>query len=270
MDRDQQPAKVQTVVASQVFAPGQLCRAGCQRQRDVFQPNVCSAARQAPGESGVPHCEQPLSALSDLRGGGLSTFVRTHQRMYDLIAHMCSQGKALVNALRQRMVFPYPHLWRRSLADNMVDRLQTRDQPGRRAFALWYGDMDRHTPFSTGQRLCLARPPVRQLETLLPDKRYSAPDPTDTLYGDGPITCRTRASLIVSVTYRRQLVARIWQYTGLFLHRQVSEDIPHAQVFAHLRQKTEASLYRGTALLSVCTGKRSRSPRSLRSAGEHI
>jgi phosphate transport system ATP-binding protein len=188
-----------------------------------------------------------ITAIIGPSGCGKSTFLRSLNRLHDLVPDARYDGEILLDgeslfrrgldlvALRQRvgMVFQRPNPFPKSIFDNVaygpgLNRLvPRRDLPDlvesclRRA-ALWDEVKDRldapGTSLSGGQqqRLCLARALGNQPEILLMDEPCSALDPIATQRIEELLVELKADYTIVIVTHNMQQAARVSDWTGFF------------------------------------------------------
>jgi phosphate transport system ATP-binding protein len=188
-----------------------------------------------------------VTAIIGPSGCGKSTFLRSINRLNDLITATRHQGDILIEgrsvyshgtdlvALRQRvgMVFQRPNPFPKSVFDNVaygpgLNRLVAkRDLPDLverclRQAALWDEVKDRLEEPATGlsggqqQRLCIARALGNRPEVLLMDEPCSALDPIATQRVEELIFELKRDYTIVIVTHNMQQAARVSDYTGFF------------------------------------------------------
>ncbi|MGH7580056.1 MAG: phosphate ABC transporter ATP-binding protein PstB [Gemmatimonadales bacterium] len=188
-----------------------------------------------------------VTAIIGPSGCGKSTFLRSINRLNDLIPATRHQGDILVEgrsvytngtdlvSLRQRvgMVFQRPNPFPKSVFDNVaygpvLNRLvATRDvadlvERCLRQAALWDEVKDRLEEPATGlsggqqQRLCIARALGNQPEVLLMDEPCSALDPVATQRVEELIFELKRDYTIVIVTHNMQQAARVSDFTGFF------------------------------------------------------
>jgi phosphate transport system ATP-binding protein len=188
-----------------------------------------------------------VTAIIGPSGCGKSTFLRSINRLNDLIPATRHQGDILVEgqsvfghgtdlvALRQRvgMVFQRPNPFPKTVFDNVaygpsLNRLVAkRDIPDLverclRQAALWDEVKDRLEEQGTGlsggqqQRLCIARALGNQPEVLLMDEPCSALDPVATQRVEELIFELKRDYTIVIVTHNMQQAARVSDFTGFF------------------------------------------------------
>ncbi|HEY4099604.1 MAG TPA: phosphate ABC transporter ATP-binding protein PstB [Gemmatimonadales bacterium] len=188
-----------------------------------------------------------VTALIGPSGCGKSTFLRSINRMNDLIADTRTIGELIVEgtsvygdgidlvAHRQRvgMVFQRPNPFPKSIFDNVAygptlnALCSRRDLPDlveqclRRA-ALWDEVSDRLNAPATGlsggqqQRLCIARALGNRPSVLLMDEPCSALDPGATQKVEELIFELKREYTIVIVTHNMQQAARVSDFTGFF------------------------------------------------------
>jgi phosphate transport system ATP-binding protein len=188
-----------------------------------------------------------VTAIIGPSGCGKSTFLRSINRLNDLIQGVRTEGEILVEgssvynrgtdlvSLRQRvgMVFQRPNPFPKSIFDNVaygpaLNALVTkRDLPDLverclRQAALWEEVKDRLEEPGTGlsggqqQRLCIARALGNQPELLLMDEPCSALDPIATQKVEELIFDLKQHYTIVIVTHNMQQAARISDYTRFF------------------------------------------------------
>jgi phosphate transport system ATP-binding protein len=215
--------------------------------------------------------ERQITALIGPSGCGKSTFLRTLNRMNDLIPHTSLSGTILldgeniyapsVNAvnLRQRvgMVFQRPNPFPKSILENVAfgpKVLGTRSTPqlyeiverSLKGAALWEEVADHlqdpATELSLGQqqRLCIARVLAIQPEVILMDEPCSALDPLATLRIEELMQELKRDYTIVIVTHNMQQAARAGDWVGFFLLGELLEYGSSADIFTRPKdQRTE-------------------------------
>ena len=200
---------------------------------------------------GVNMVIQPrhVTALIGPSGCGKSTFLRTLNRMHEVIPGAYVKGQALMDGqdlygpgvdpveVRRQvgMVFqrpnPFPTM---SIADNVLagvklnnKRMSKSDQESLveralRGANLWEEVKDRldrpGSSISGGQqqRLCIARAIAVEPQVLLMDEPCSALDPISTLAIEDLITELKESYTIVIVTHNMQQAARVSDTTGFF------------------------------------------------------
>ncbi|HJR17237.1 MAG TPA: phosphate ABC transporter ATP-binding protein PstB [Gemmatimonadales bacterium] len=213
-----------------------------------------------------------VTAIIGPSGCGKSTFLRSINRLNDLIPGIRHQGDILVEgasvfgpgtdlvALRQRvgMVFQRPNPFPKTIFDNVaygpaLNALVTRrDLPDvvercLRQAALWDEVKDRLEELGTGlsggqqQRLCIARALGNQPEVLLMDEPCSALDPIATQKVEELIFELKQHYTIVIVTHNMQQAARVSDYTGFFDRGELIEFGETEQIFTKpSHERTEA------------------------------
>jgi phosphate transport system ATP-binding protein len=213
-----------------------------------------------------------VTAIIGPSGCGKSTFLRSINRLNDLIAGVRHEGDILVEgtsvfspstdlvALRQRvgMVFQRPNPFPKTIFDNVaygpaLNRLVTgRDLPDLverclRQAALWDEVRDRleesGASLSGGQqqRLCIARALGNQPEVLLMDEPCSALDPIATQRVEELIFELKKDYTIVIVTHNMQQAARVSDFTGFFDRGELLEFGETERIFTSpAHERTEA------------------------------
>ena len=215
---------------------------------------------------------QAVTAMIGPSGSGKSTFLRSINRLNDLVPDARYGGDILVEgrsvfapradlvALRQRvgMVFQRPNPFPKSIFDNVAfgpvlnGLVAPRDLPDlverclRRA-ALWDEVKDRldepGTSLSGGQqqRLCLARALGNDPDVLLMDEPASALDPISTQRLEELIFELKREYTIVIVTHNMQQAARVSDFTAFLEDGALVEYGDTHQVFTSpAHERTEA------------------------------
>ncbi len=234
---------------------------------DVHQLNFYYGAKQALFAVSLPVRERQVTALIGPSGCGKSTFLRTLNRMNDLIPNTRTEGIAMMDGqniydksidvvlLRQRigMVFQRPNPFPKSIFENVAYGLRVQgkqkkqieemvEQSLRRA-ALWDEVKDRLNASALGlsggqqQRLCIARALAVKPEVLLMDEPASALDPIATLKIEELITELSNDYTIVIVTHNMQQAARVSHYTGFFLSGKLIEYAPTIDLFERPEKK---------------------------------
>jgi phosphate transport system ATP-binding protein len=209
-----------------------------------------------------------VTALIGPSGCGKTTFLRSINRMNDLIPHVLTDGqisldgeniydsKIDVVALRKRvgMVFQRPNPFPMSIFDNiaygpkvhgMRDRNRLKEIVERSLIgaALWNEVKDRlNSPalrLSGGQqqRLCIARLLAVEPEVLLMDEPASALDPISTAKIEDLISILKTNYSIIIVTHNMQQAARISDYLGFFLLGRLVEYGPTETVMTNPEQQ---------------------------------
>jgi phosphate transport system ATP-binding protein len=214
------------------------------------------------------HANQ-VSAFIGPSGCGKSTFLRTLNRMNDIIAGTRVDGKVLIDDaniygggtdvvdLRRRvgMVFQKSNPFPKSIFENVAygiringmarDRgdLNQRVEESLKNAALWDEVKDRlHEPalaLSGGQqqRLCIARALAVRPEILLMDEPASALDPIATQRIEELIYDLKKDYTIVIVTHNMQQAARVSDYTAFFWLGKLVEFGRTDQIFTTPKEK---------------------------------
>jgi len=208
--------------------------------------------------------ERQITSLIGPSGCGKSTFLRTLNRMNDLIPHSRVSGTVLLDGkniydpevnpvnLRQRvgMVFQRPNPFPKSIYDNVAfgptvlgnrqkSTLQEIVEKSLKGAALWDEVADRlqkpATELSLGQqqRLCVARVLAIQPEVILMDEPCSALDPMATLRIEELMQELKQNYTIVIVTHNMQQAARASDWVGFFLLGELLEYGPSKEIFTN-------------------------------------
>jgi len=195
-----------------------------------------------------------VTALIGPSGCGKSTFLRTLNRMNDLIDGSRVEGKVLLDGtdiyarnvdvvhLRKRvgMVFQKPNPFPMSIYDNIsygprihgVTKSSVLNEIVERTLqgaALWNEVKDnlKKSAFSLSggqqQRLCIARVLAVEPDVILMDEPCSALDPNSTFRIEQLIADLSEKYTIVIVTHNMQQAARVSQYTGFFMMGSLRE-----------------------------------------------
>jgi phosphate transport system ATP-binding protein len=234
---------------------------------DTRHVNFYYGPKQALSGVTLPIRERQVTALIGPSGCGKTTFLRTLNRMNDLIPGTRVEGEAIMDGeniygagidvvrLRQRvgMVFQRPNPFPSSIFDNIAYGLRAQRKSGHsipetveeclRGAVLWDEVKDRLKAPAQGlsggqqQRLCIARALAVKPEVLLMDEPCSALDPIATLKIEELITQLSENYTIVIVTHNMQEAARVSQFTGFFLSGKLVEYGPTVDIFKHPKVK---------------------------------
>lgn len=198
--------------------------------------------------------EKSITALIGPSGCGKSTFIKTLNRMNDLIDGIKITGKILyedrdifssdvdVNGLRRDvgMVFQKPNPFPMSIYDNVAYGPRTHGIKNRAKLdeiverslknaAIWDEVKDRLKKSALGlsggqqQRLCIARALAVEPKVLLMDEPTSALDPISTSKVEDLAMELKKQYTIVMVTHNMQQAVRISDRTAFFLLGEVVE-----------------------------------------------
>ncbi|MBI2909440.1 MAG: phosphate ABC transporter ATP-binding protein [Chloroflexi bacterium] len=210
-----------------------------------------------------------ITALIGPSGCGKSTFLRTLNRMNDLIPACRCQGQVLLDGedvcspridvaeLRRRvgMVFQRPNPFPQSIFDNIafgprVLGLETRRkemedlvESSLRGAGLWEEVKDKLHHSATElvldqqQRLCIARALATRPEVILMDEPCSALDPIATARIEDLMQELKVNYTIVIVTHNMQQAARASDYAGMMLLGEIVEFGPTTQMFSNPHDK---------------------------------
>ena len=210
-----------------------------------------------------------VTAFIGPSGCGKSTFLRTLNRMNDVIPGTRATGTILIEGrdaydtsvdvvdLRRRvgMVFQKSNPFPKSIFENVAygvrlnglatsrQELHNRVEQSLRESALWEEVKDRlhdsAMALSGGQqqRLCIARALAIRPEILLMDEPASALDPIATQRIEELIFGLKSQYTIIIVTHNMQQAARVSDVTAFFWLGKLVEALPTAEMFTNPRQK---------------------------------
>ena len=212
--------------------------------------------------------EKSITALIGPSGCGKSTFLKTLDRMNDLIPGGKITGRGEyggqdifapsgdVSELRRRigMVFQKPNPFPMSIYDNVAYGPRTHGITARaelddiverslRDAAIWDEVKDRLKKSALGlsggqqQRLCIARALAVEPEVLLMDEPTSALDPISTSKIEELALQLKEKYTIIIVTHNMQQAARISDYTAFFLLGELIEFGKTEELFAQPKDK---------------------------------
>ena len=212
--------------------------------------------------------ENQITAFIGPSGCGKSTYLKTLNRMNDLVPNVTINGKVLIDGediydpkvdttlLRKKvgMVFQQPNPFPMSIYDNIAYGPRIHGIKGKaeldaivekslRGAALWDEVKDRLKRSALGlsggqqQRLCIARALAVEPEILLMDEPTSALDPISTLKIEDLMGELKKNYTVVIGTHNMQQATRIADYTAFFLVGEVVEYAPTTDLFSHPREK---------------------------------
>jgi phosphate transport system ATP-binding protein len=207
--------------------------------------------------------EREVTALIGPSGCGKSTFLRTLNRMNDLIDNVKTTGQIIIDgeniyekadvlALRTKvgMVFQKPNLFPMSIYDNVAygPRMQgikkRKDldiivEQSLRNAAIWDEVKDRLKSSALGlsggqqQRVAIARAIAMKPDIILMDEPTSALDPISTLKIEELINKLKKQYTIVIVTHNMQQAFRISDKTAFFLNGEIVEYDETTAIFSN-------------------------------------
>jgi len=209
-----------------------------------------------------------VTAIIGPSGCGKSTFIRTLNRMNDVIAGTRIEGRILLDGkdihdpdvdvveLRRRvgMVFQKPNPFPKSIFDNVAYGLRIngmRDprkleevvEKSLRGTALWEEVKDRLEAnafaLSGGQqqRLCIARALAVEPEVILFDEPCSAIDPIATAKVEDLIHALKKRYTVVIVTHNMQQAARVSDFTAFMMLGELVEFDVTERIFTNPASK---------------------------------
>lgn len=212
--------------------------------------------------------ENQITAFIGPSGCGKSTYLKTLNRMNDLVPNVTINGKVWIDGediydpkvdttlLRKKvgMVFQQPNPFPMSIYDNITYGPRIHGIKGKaeldaivekslRGAVLWDEVKDRLKRSALGlsggqqQRLCIARALAVEPEILLMDEPTSALDPISTLKIEDLMGELKKNYTVVIVTHNMQQATRIADYTAFFLVGEVVEYAPTTDLFSHPREK---------------------------------
>ena len=221
---------------------------------DVKDLNLWYGDHQALHHVSVAIPEHEVTALIGPSGCGKSTFLKTLNRMNDLVEGIRIEGtvayhgdniyapKADVTALRKQigMVFQKANPFPMSIYDNIaygprIHGVRSRSvldgmvEQSLRDAAIWDEVKDRLKTSALGlsggqqQRLCIARALAVQPEVLLLDESTSALDPISTARIEDLIDELKAKYTVIMVTHNMQQAVRISDRTAFFLLGELVE-----------------------------------------------
>lgn len=214
--------------------------------------------------------QNQITAFIGPSGCGKSTFLKTINRMNDLVEGVKINGQILLDgvdiykdidviSLRSRvgMVFQQPNPFPMTIYDNVAygprihgikkkSQLDEIVEKSLKQAAIWDEVKDKlkknAQAVSGGQqqRICIARTLAVEPEVILMDEPTSALDPISTLKIEDLAEELKKQYTIIIVTHNMQQASRISDKTAFFLHGEVVEYAQTQQIFNNPReQKTE-------------------------------
>ena len=211
--------------------------------------------------------ENKITALIGPSGCGKSTFIKSLNRMNDLVEGCRITGDILLDGIdiykdmdpdhlrhRVRMLLQKTNPFPMSIYDNIDFGPRTQGirskakldeiiEQSLRSAAIWDELKDRLKKSALGlsggqqQRLCIARALAVEPEVLLMDEPTSALDPISTSKIEELALVLKKKYTIVMVTHNMQQAARISDKTAFFLHGEVIEYEETGQLFSMPKDK---------------------------------
>ena len=212
--------------------------------------------------------ENCVTAFIGPSGCGKSTFLKTLNRMNDLVDCCRVEGKVILDGediydkrvdttlLRKKvgMVFQQPNPFPMSIYDNIaygprlhgiknkkeLDEIVERSLQGAAIFEEVKDRLHKSALGLSGgqqQRLCIARALAVSPEVLLMDEPTSALDPISTLKIEELMETLKKKYTVVIVTHNMQQAARVSDDTAFFLVGEVVEKNATSEIFARPRDK---------------------------------
>ena len=230
---------------------------------DVKDLNLWYGTHQALHHVNIEIPEHEITALIGPSGCGKSTFLKTLDRMNDLVEDVKITGEVIyqgqdiyapsvdVTWLRKQigMVFQKPNPFPMSIYDNVAYGPRTHGirskvkldeivEKSLKGAAIWDEVKDRLKKSALGlsggqqQRLCIARALAVEPDILLMDEATSALDPISTSKIEDLATELKEKYTIVMVTHNMQQAARISDKTAFFLLGELVEFGDTEQLFS--------------------------------------
>ena len=212
--------------------------------------------------------ENSVTAFSGPSGCGKSTFLKTLNRMNDLVDNVRIDGKVLLDGediyeqgvdttiLRKKvgMVFQQPNPFPMSIYDNIAygprvhgikdkKKLDQIVEESLRGAAIFEEVKDRLKKSAMGlsggqqQRICIARALAVQPEVLLMDEPTSALDPISTAKIEELMEDLKKKYTVIVVTHNMQQATRVSDQTAFFLVGEMVEFGDTKQIFSYPQDK---------------------------------
>jgi phosphate transport system ATP-binding protein len=242
----------------------------------VKNVNIYYGSNHAVKDVSMPIHQNSITALIGPSGCGKSTFIRSINRMNDLIPSAKCEGeinyrddnilnkKIDVVQLRKEigMVFQQPNPFPKSIRENIQlplkfagvhhrKLLNETTEDSLKQVALWDEVKDRLDHSATGlsggqqQRLCIARALALKPSVLLLDEPTSALDPVSTAKIEEQLLELKKKYTIVIVTHNMQQAARIADYTAFFYQGELVEFGHTKDLFTNPVKKATADYISG-------------------------
>lgn len=230
--------------------------------------NLYYGAVQALKQVNITIPEKSITAFIGPSGCGKSTFLKTLNRLNDLIANVKITGQVLINGvniynsnidlsnLRKKvgMVFQQANPFPMSIFDNVAygprvhgikDKRQLNEivEKSLQGAALWTEVKDRLHTSASGlsggqqQRLCIARALAVDPEIILMDEPTSALDPISTAKIEELMQTLKQKYTVAVVTHNMQQAVRVSDYTAFFLNGEIVEYGKTKHIFTYPQDK---------------------------------
>jgi len=235
---------------------------------DTKDLNFYYGSTQALKNINITIHSQQITALIGPSGCGKSTFLRTLNRMNELIPHTRIEGIVTLDgqdiyqsnmdvvSLRQKvgMVFQRPNPFPKSIFENIAfgpkvfgihskNEIEDRVEKSLKSVSIWPEVSGRlhqnalNLTLGQQQLLCIARVLACQSEVILMDEPCSALDPLATLRVEELMKELKRDYTIVIVTHNMQQAARTSDWTGFFLLGEMLEYGPTGDLFTRPKDR---------------------------------
>ena len=212
--------------------------------------------------------ENTVTALIGPSGCGKSTFLRTLNRMNDLIPSFNHDGEIYLDDteiydksidvvnLRKRvgMVFQKANPFPKSIFENVAyglrihgvddeDLIAKRVEESLKSAAIWdeveskLHDSAMSLSGGQQQRVCIARTIANKPEVILMDEPCSALDPISTIKIEDLINRLKKEYTILIVTHNMKQATRVSKYTSFFLNGEIVEHNLTSELFINPREK---------------------------------
>ena len=242
---------------------------------DIEKLNLHYGAFHALKDINMQIDEHKITAFIGPSGCGKSTFLKTLNRMNDLVENVKIDGKVELDGknifkdmdaitLRHKvgMVFQQPNPFPKSIYDNVaygprifgITKKSDLDEIVERSLkqaAIWDELKDRLNKSALGlsggqqQRLCIARTLAVEPEVILMDEPTSALDPISTSkIEDLAMELKDKYTIVI-VTHNMQQAARMSDKTAFFLLGEVIEYNNTGELFANPRDERTESYITG-------------------------
>ena len=235
---------------------------------DVRNLNTYFSNKQVLKDINISFEKNTITSLIGPSGCGKSTFLRTLNRMNDLVPGFRKEGDIIIDDrdiydpnvdvvdLRKNvgMVFQKANPFPKSIYENLAyglrvhgeedeDKIEKIVKKTLKAVALWdevEDDLERSAFNLSGgqqQRLCIARTIAVSPEIILMDEPCSALDPVSTIKIEDLMNELKKNYTIVIVTHNMQQASRVSKYTSFFLNGEVIETSLTDEMFLHPKEE---------------------------------